>query len=68
MRAPEIAAFLPRLATGQRVSSSTQNQALSAVLFLHRHVLRIEVGAIAMTYLHVLNRGGLGVRSPFDRL
>jgi len=21
-----------------------------------------------MTYLHVLNRGGLGVRSPFDRL
>jgi site-specific recombinase XerD len=22
----------------------------------------------AMAYLHVLNRGGLGVRSPFDRL
>ena len=21
-----------------------------------------------MTYLHVLNRGGLGVHSPFDRL
>jgi len=21
-----------------------------------------------MTYLHVLNRGGLGVRRPFDRL
>ena len=26
---------------------------------------RHEVGA--MGYLHVLNRGGLGVRSPFDR-
>jgi integron integrase len=46
MGAPEIAAFLSWLATGQRVSSSTQNQALSAVLFLYRHVLRIEVGAI----------------------
>ena len=34
------------LATGQRVSASTQNQALSALLFLYRHVLRIEVGAL----------------------
>jgi integron integrase len=46
MGAPEIAAFLSWLATGQRVSSSTQNQALSALLFLYRHVLRIDVGAI----------------------
>ena len=46
MGAPQIAAFLSWLATGQRVSSSTQNQALSALLFLYRHVLRIEVGAI----------------------
>ena len=46
MGAPEITAFLSWLATGQRVSSSTQNQALSAVLFLYRDVLRIEVGAI----------------------
>ncbi len=44
--APEITAFLSWLATGQRVSSSTQNLALSAVLFLYRHVLHIEVGAI----------------------
>lgn len=28
------------------MSSSTQNQALSALLFLYRHVLRIEIGAI----------------------
>ena len=46
MGAPAITAFLSWLATGQRVSSSTQNQALSALLFLYRHVLRIEVGAI----------------------
>jgi integron integrase len=46
MGAREIIAFLSWLATTQQVSSSTQNQALSAVLFLYRHVLRIEVGAI----------------------
>jgi len=46
MGAPEIATFLSWLATVRRVSSSTQNQALSALLFLYRHVLRIEIGAI----------------------
>ena len=46
MGVPEITAFLSWLATAQRVSSSTQNQALSALLFLYRHVLRIELGAI----------------------
>ncbi|MBI2833097.1 MAG: integron integrase [Acidobacteria bacterium] len=46
MGAPEIGAFLSWLATARRVSASTQNQALSALLFLYRHVLRIEIGAI----------------------
>jgi len=46
MGAPEITAFVAWLAIDQRVSSSTQNQALSALLFLYRHVLRIEVGDI----------------------
>ena len=44
--APDIARFVTWLATTRRVSSSTQNQALSAVLFLYKHVLRVEVGAI----------------------
>jgi len=39
----EITAFLSSLAVKQRVSSSTQNQALSALLFLYREVLRIEL-------------------------
>lgn len=30
----------------RRVSASTQNQALSAVLFLYRNVLRVSIGAI----------------------
>jgi integron integrase len=46
MGAPEIAAFLSWLATTRRVSASTQNQALSALLFLYRHVLHIDTGAI----------------------
>ena len=46
MGAQEIAAFLTWLATNRRVSASTQNQALSAVLFLDRDVLHIEIGAI----------------------
>ena len=44
--APEISAFLTWLAVQQHVSASTQNQALSALLFLYKHVLRIEVGRI----------------------
>lgn len=46
MSAPEIVAFLTHLATGERVSASTQNQALGAILFLYRHVLRQEVGEL----------------------
>jgi integron integrase len=46
MGAREISAFLTSLAVRHRVSASTQNQALSALLFLYRHVLRIDVGAI----------------------
>src|SRR3989442_7265007 len=46
MGAPEITAFLSWLATEQHVSASTQNQALSALLFLYRHVLQVHVGPI----------------------
>jgi integron integrase len=46
MGAPEIADFLTWLATNRRVSASTQNQSLSALLFLYRHVLHIEIGPI----------------------
>jgi site-specific recombinase XerD len=40
----EINAFLTHLAVEEKVSSSTQNQALSALLFLYRHVIGKEVG------------------------
>ncbi|MBI2455371.1 MAG: integron integrase, partial [candidate division NC10 bacterium] len=44
MAEPEINAFLTHLAIKENVSASTQNQALSALLFLYRHVLGREVG------------------------
>lgn len=39
----EVEAFLTRLATDAQVSAGTQNQALAALLFLYREVLRIEL-------------------------
>jgi len=44
MGAIEVAAFLTDLAVRKKVSASTQNQALCAVLFLYRHVLSREMG------------------------
>lgn len=39
MAEPEVVAFLRHLAEDQRVSSSTQAQAVAAILFLYQHVL-----------------------------
>ncbi len=46
MGAGEITTFLSKLATRDRVSASTQNQAFSAVLFLYRAVLGRELEGI----------------------
>lgn len=43
MGAAEVEAFLSHLAVEGNVSASTQNQALSALLFLYREVLAIEL-------------------------
>lgn len=43
MGGPEVEAFLSHLVTHGNVSSSTQNQALSALLFLYREVLGISL-------------------------
>jgi len=39
----EVTRFLSYLATNRRVSASTQNQALSAILFLYREVLKRDL-------------------------
>jgi hypothetical protein len=39
--------FLSYLAVERKVGASTQNQAFNALLFVYRHVLRVDVGEIA---------------------
>ncbi len=43
MGGDEVAAFLSQLATEGKVAPATQNQALAALLFLYREVLRMEL-------------------------
>ena len=43
MGTPEIEAFLTHLAVDRKVAASTQNQALSALLFLYRDVLKMDL-------------------------
>lgn len=49
--ASEVEVFLTHLATDRKVSASTHNQALSAILFLYREVLAIE-----LPWLNGINR------------
>ena len=39
----EVEAFLTHLAVEKKVAASTQNQALSAILFLYQHIFKIEL-------------------------
>ncbi len=48
MGAPEIQAFLAHLAVEGNVSASTQNQALSALLFLYREVIHKEIDPVLL--------------------
>ncbi|MBK9346842.1 MAG: integron integrase [Burkholderiales bacterium] len=59
MGAPEVEAFLTMLATERRVSASTHNQALSALLFLYREVLVVE-----LPWLDGVNRPAQKKRIP----
>ena len=43
MGAPEVEAFLSDLAVRRNVSASTQNQALAALLFLYKQVLKLDL-------------------------
>src|SRR5262245_13844173 len=59
MGAREVAAYLSHLATERRVGAATQNQALAALLFLYRHVLRVELG-----FVEGIDRAKRPVRLP----
>jgi len=44
MGAEEVERFLTHLATADKVAASTQNQALNALVFLYREILRMDLG------------------------
>jgi site-specific recombinase XerD len=46
----EVEAFLVHLAVEQHVAASTQNQALSAILFLYNEVLEAPLGWLEITW------------------
>ena len=46
MREPEVKQFLDYLANTRKVSASTQNQALCAILYLYREVLEAPLGLV----------------------
>ena len=72
MSGTEVKAFLTSLATRGRVSASTQNQALCALLFLYREVLEIDLpwldGLVRSRRPErlptVLSRGEVGTITP----
>ena len=51
MSEKEIAQFLSSLATELHVSAATQNQALNAILFLYRAVLRKRSGTLTVLFV-----------------
>ena len=59
MAEAEITAFLTHLARAGKVAASTQNQALSALLFLYREVLQQNIGR-----LHQVERAKRPARLP----
>jgi len=78
----EISDFLTYLAVKRRVAASTQNQALSAIVFLYREVIQRDLGEFDNLKLHLekvkllhgrdlkegFGAGGKGVKSPGDVL
>lgn len=79
MGAPEIQVFLSYLVNERKVAGATYTQALCALLFLYKKLLKsgydirtvqellghTDVSA-TMIYVHALNKGGRGVISPIN--
>ena len=59
LEAPDVRAFLKHLAVDAQVASSTQNQALNAVVFLYRKVIKKDIGDFSD-----FPRARMGMRLP----
>jgi integron integrase len=52
MSTPEVKTFLTHLAVDRHVAASTQNQALNALVFFYKHVIKMELGVIDAIRAH----------------
>lgn len=59
----DVSTFLTFLAVRRRVAASTQNQALSAILFLYRNVLKVD-----FEYQQIVMRDGKGQKDRITML
>jgi integron integrase len=59
MGAPEVEAFLSHLAVADRVSATTQNQAMHAILYLYKQVLGVD-----LPWLEGITRARVSQRLP----
>jgi hypothetical protein len=55
MGAVEINDFITYLVNQKRIATSTQNQAISAILFLYRNVLNIELDEKALMPIRLIS-------------
>ena len=63
----EIESYLTKLATKDKVSPTTQNQAFSAILFLYKELLGHKSVETTMIYTHVVSEMNKAkVISPLD--
>jgi len=65
----EINDFLKHLAVQKNVSSSTQNQALCAIVYLYKHVLNKEIGGLKLIWAEIpqcLKRIGMAIRFSLE--
>ena len=67
MAEPEISAFLTHLAVKERISASTQNQALSALLFLYRNVL-VDESILQKAFKQAVGKTGFTKRATCHAL
>lgn len=64
----EVTAYLTHLAVNRHVSASTQNQALSAILFLYREVLQMELTDVDAVRAKTPKHIWLSLRKPIAQL
>ena len=65
MGAPEIKQFITHLVVDRKASASTQNQVISAILFLYRNVLHLELDQTDLGFIRPLLMGSWGEAVPF---